>query len=74
MKPMLVLMLSAALLQPAHAAPDTAEQQAAHVLNRLGFGPRPGDIEHVAATGVLLYIATQLDPAALPLPAALQAC
>jgi uncharacterized protein (DUF1800 family) len=73
MKTMLVLTLSAALLQPAHAAPVTAEQQAAHVLNRLGFGPRPGDIEHVAATGVLLYIATQLDPAALPLPAALQA-
>jgi uncharacterized protein (DUF1800 family) len=73
MKTMLVLTLSAALLQPAHAAPVTIEQQAAHVLNRLGFGPRPGDIEHVAATGVLRYIATQLDPAALPLPAALQA-
>ena len=73
MKAIFVLLLSAALVQTAHAASETTEQQAAHVLNRLGFGPRPGDIEQVASTGVLRYIATQLDPAALPLPAALQA-
>jgi len=51
----------------------TTEQQSAHVLNRLGFGPRPGDIERVAAMGVRHYIDQQLDPAALALPAPLQA-
>ena len=73
MKTVLVLLLAAALLQTAHAAPETTQQQAAHVLNRLGFGPRPGEIDQVASTGVLRYIATQLDPAALAIPAALQA-
>ena len=33
-----------------------------HVLNRLGYGPRPGDIEHVRAMGVDAYIARQLRP------------
>jgi len=40
----------------------TPEEQARHVLNRLGFGPRPGDIERVLATGVSKYIAEQLHP------------
>ncbi len=38
----------------------TPEEQALHVLNRLGFGPRPGDLERVVATGVSKYIAEQL--------------
>jgi uncharacterized protein (DUF1800 family) len=33
-----------------------------HVLNRLGFGPRPGDIERVQATGLQAYIEEQLHP------------
>jgi uncharacterized protein (DUF1800 family) len=56
---------------PAGAAPPTAEQQAVHVLNRLAFGPRPGDIARVTRMGVQRYIDTQLDPAAIPYPAAL---
>ena len=47
-------------------------QQAAHVLNRLGYGARPGDIERVQQMGVQRYIEAQLDPASLPLPPALQ--
>jgi uncharacterized protein (DUF1800 family) len=76
MKTVLTLLLSAALVQaPAARAVTSAttEQQAAHVLNRLGFGPRPGDIDLVAGMGVRRYIDSQLDPAALPLPATLQA-
>ncbi|MES2902285.1 MAG: DUF1800 domain-containing protein [Pseudomonadota bacterium] len=59
------------MLSPAHCAPLTPEQQAAHVLNRLGYGPLPGDIERVAKMGVQRYIAQQLDPGAIAEPAAL---
>ena len=40
----------------------TEEEQIVHVLNRLGFGPRPGDIEKVAAMGLETYIEQQLHP------------
>jgi uncharacterized protein (DUF1800 family) len=38
------------------------EQRIAHVLNRLGFGARPGDVERVKAIGVDNYINQQLNP------------
>ncbi|HEX7938959.1 MAG TPA: DUF1800 family protein, partial [Gemmatimonadaceae bacterium] len=38
------------------------EQQAQHVLNRLAFGPRPGDISKVRAMGVDKWIDQQLHP------------
>jgi uncharacterized protein (DUF1800 family) len=56
---------------PARAAPLTQEQQAVHVLNRLAFGPKPGDIERVSQMGVQRYIDIQLNPATIPYPAAL---
>jgi uncharacterized protein (DUF1800 family) len=34
-----------------------------HVLNRITFGPRPGDIERVKAMGLEAYIEQQLHPA-----------
>jgi uncharacterized protein (DUF1800 family) len=37
-----------------------------HVLNRLGFGPRAGDIEKVRAMGIQAYIDQQLHPERLP--------
>jgi uncharacterized protein (DUF1800 family) len=40
----------------------TEDELAVHVLNRVGFGPRPGDIERVKAMGVEAYIAQQLHP------------
>ncbi len=57
----------------APVAPPTAEQLAVHVLNRLAYGPRPGDVERVTQMGVQRYIDSQLanDPAALPYPPAL---
>jgi uncharacterized protein (DUF1800 family) len=60
---------ASAILSPAHAAPLAGEQAALHVLNRLAYGPRPGDIERVTQMGVQRYIDEQLDPP--PLPAAL---
>src|SRR5205085_1833144 len=38
----------------------------AHVLNRIGFGARPGDIEKVRAIGINRYIDEQLHPERLP--------
>jgi uncharacterized protein (DUF1800 family) len=38
------------------------ERTVAHVLNRMAFGPAPGDIERVRAMGVARYIDEQLAP------------
>jgi uncharacterized protein (DUF1800 family) len=46
--------------------------RATHVLNRLGFGPRPGDLEQVLAIGVDSYLEQQLNPAQIRLSEALQ--
>jgi uncharacterized protein (DUF1800 family) len=40
----------------------TEEQRIVHVLNRLGFGARPGDVERVKAMGLESYINQQLNP------------
>lgn len=37
-------------------------QRAIHALNRLTFGPRPGDVDRVAAMGVDKWIEQQLNP------------
>src|SRR5437667_4865897 len=44
------------------AATLTEDQRILHVLNRLGFGARPGDVERVRAMGVDNYISQQLYP------------
>jgi uncharacterized protein (DUF1800 family) len=40
----------------------TEQQRIVHVLNRLGFGARPGDVERVKAMGLENYINQQLNP------------
>lgn len=40
----------------------TEEQRILHVLNRLGFGARPGDVERVKSMGLEKYINLQLEP------------
>jgi uncharacterized protein (DUF1800 family) len=42
--------------------PLTEEERAIHALNRLTFGPRPGDLERVQAIGVKKWIEVQLNP------------
>jgi len=42
--------------------PLTEDQRILHVLNRLGFGARPGDVERVKAMGLDNYINQQLNP------------
>jgi len=41
------------------------EQQVDHVLNRLAYGPRPGDVERVRKVGLERWIALQLTPEAI---------
>jgi uncharacterized protein (DUF1800 family) len=53
----------AAASTPAAAPRElTADEQARHVLDRLAFGARPGDIEQLRTTGVDAWIAAQLRP------------
>ncbi|MBC8086212.1 MAG: DUF1800 domain-containing protein [Phycisphaerae bacterium] len=46
----------------AAAREQTADQQVQHVLSRLAFGARPGDVQAVRALGVDAWIARQLEP------------
>ena len=50
----------------AAAAIPNDDKTIVHVLNRIGFGPRPGDIEKVRATGLQAYIDQQLRPEGIP--------
>ena len=52
-------MRSRAVKSPAKLS---ADQRILHVLNRLGYGARPGDVERVKAMGVDKYIESQLNP------------
>ncbi len=49
-------------------SPLNEEQKILHVLNRLGYGPRPGDLERVKAMGLAVYIQQQLFPETIPDP------
>ncbi|MBA2335812.1 MAG: DUF1800 domain-containing protein, partial [Blastocatellia bacterium] len=64
----------AAMLSPVLALPTGAEsekkvltedQKILHVLNRLGFGARPGDVEKVKAFGLQKYIDQQINGIAI---------
>jgi uncharacterized protein (DUF1800 family) len=44
----------------------TDDQKIVHTLNRLGYGPRPGDVERVKRIGLAAYIERQLTPEAIP--------
>ena len=54
--------VSASAQKSAKARALTEDQRILHVLNRLGFGARPGDIERVKSIGLDNYINQQLNP------------
>jgi uncharacterized protein (DUF1800 family) len=64
----LILAIAAQSIVPVAAQKSTKtrgpskEQHIVHVLNRLGFGARPGDVERVKAMGLENYIDQQLNP------------
>ena len=58
-------LLLALLLQGAGAPSSralTPRDSAFHALNRLAYGPRPGEVDSVARFGVMRWIEQQLDP------------
>src|ERR1035441_10923547 len=48
--------------KPKSSDPEIERQRALHALDRLTFGPRPGDVQSVAAIGVDKWIEQQLHP------------
>ncbi|MEO0378192.1 MAG: DUF1800 family protein, partial [Cyanobacteria bacterium P01_A01_bin.17] len=58
----LISLLGPSVCLPIEAATDS---RAIHVLNRLSFGPSPGDLKHIQAIGVEAYIQEQLSPQSL---------
>jgi len=44
----------------------TARQKALHAINRLAFGPRPGDVDRMVESGVGTWIDQQLHPEQMP--------
>ncbi len=52
------------------SAPPADDAAVVHVLNRLGYGPRPGDVERVGRVGLDVWIDQQLHPEGIPDPAA----
>lgn len=50
----------------AHGATPVDEGLALHLLNRLGYGPAPGDVARVREIGVGAYVDSQLSPPPMP--------
>src|SRR5262245_53477860 len=63
MRSALALALAAGVAVSA-AGPSRTTDDAAivHLLNRVAFGPRPGDVERVRAMGIDRYLDQQLHP------------
>ena len=51
---------------PGWKTPLGENEKILNLLNRLTFGPRPGDVARVQTLGVSRWLDAQLDPAALP--------
>src|SRR5215471_3629792 len=63
-----LIVATAATVALAASAPKSAvpanpdDKTILHVLNRIGFGARPGDVERVRQIGLAAYIDQQLHP------------
>ena len=57
-----VLSAGALRAQEVLASPTADRDEIVHVLNRITFGPRPGDVEAVQKVGLHAYIEQQLHP------------
>ncbi len=64
--PLVLLVAFAPCLAAQVPAGLTPRDSALHALNRLAYGPGPGEVEQVAAMGVMRWIERQLDPQGIP--------
>jgi uncharacterized protein (DUF1800 family) len=62
----LALVFGLTSLNPSQSATPVDRQKVLHTLNRLSFGPQPGEIERTKTLGVERYIQQQLNPSAIP--------
>jgi uncharacterized protein (DUF1800 family) len=62
MKRFLALAIALIAISPSAATYPKDDQAIVHVLSRIGYGPRPGDVERVRAMGLQRYIDEQLHP------------
>jgi uncharacterized protein (DUF1800 family) len=63
--PLFAVSANAQMMGKTKAKALTEDQKIIHVLNRLGFGARPGDVEKVKALGINKYIEQQLNPSSV---------
>jgi uncharacterized protein (DUF1800 family) len=61
--PVIALLLTTGLSKDSKL---TQNQKAVHVLTRLAFGPRPGDVDKVVEQGIDVWINQQLHPDCIP--------
>ncbi len=61
----LALIIGLGFAHSSQAVP-ISDPKVLHVINRLSFGPQPGDIERTTALGVERYIQQQLNPNTIP--------
>ncbi len=57
---------TAAAADPQVPNTAVAHAQTLNILNRLSFGPRPGDVQRVESMGIEAYIQQQLAPESIP--------
>src|SRR6478736_5840659 len=59
---LVTLVVVSAIGTIAAAGPPSNDAAITHLLNRIAFGPRPGDVDRVRAIGVERYVDEQLHP------------
>jgi uncharacterized protein (DUF1800 family) len=47
---------------------SNSDERILHLLNRITYGPRPGDVEDVKRMGIDNFIQQQLNPSSIPMP------
>src|SRR5262245_8138491 len=66
MKRLLASALTLLAIATAGATLPNDDQTIVHVLNRMAFGPRAGDVERVKRIGLQTYVDEQLHPERIP--------
>lgn len=67
----LLLLILLGGIDPSYAASTPVDPKVLHIINRLSFGPAPGDVQRVESMGVEKYIQEQLSPDSIPEPQSL---